>query len=311
MSRPLRIEYPGAFYHVFNRGVERRRIFAEPVDFRFFLRRFGDLEPRYGVNLISYCVMPNHYHLFLGTPRGQLHRFMQELNSSYAQHYNKRCRRVGPVFQGRYAAVLVNGESHTLAVARYIHLNPVRAGLVDDPGDYRWSSYRSYLRVDTPCGLVKADWLLSHFGEDASRSRAALHRFTLAGMKDEGAMRLGIGVEPLGDDVFRRWVKREKVPAGRNEDIRGLRSLQKPPGVVKEAMMRRVKEMTGDPRLQRKLLIYGLCYGTSLTGKEVAGLTGVKSRSAVAQTVRRLRRERRKDDKLDELIKRLEGVCRK
>jgi len=311
MSRPLRIEYPGAFYHVINRGVERRRIFAEPQDFRHFLHLFLELDPRHRVNLLCYCLMPNHYHLFLNTPRGALHRFMQDLNSRYAQYYNKRCRRVGPVFQGRYKAVLVDKDTYALAISRYIHLNAVKAGLVDRPEEYSWSSYGAYVGRSGTRKEVKTGWLLRQFGREGRRSRELLRRFTLEGMEEEEGSAGLQTAGAIGEESFLRWVKREKVPTGQGAEIVGLRELQKPPRVVKEAMAKRVRDITRDEGVGRKLLIYGLRQGTSLTEAEIARLVGARSRHGVAQTVSRLTRQRREDAGLDALLKRLEAVCRK
>src|SRR3989338_4817159 len=128
MARPLRIEYAGAFYHVMNRGLERREIFQSSQDYEKFLTLLDPLFDRYQVRLHSYCLMPNHYHLYVETPQGYLSKIMRQLDGVYTQSYNRRYKRVGPLLQGRYKAILIEKENYSLELSRYIHLNQVKAG---------------------------------------------------------------------------------------------------------------------------------------------------------------------------------------
>ena len=125
MARPLRVEYEGAFYHVMNRGLERREIFQEERDYEKFLELVEDTHRQYQFKVHSYCLMPNHYHLYIETPQGDLSQGMRHIDGVYTQVYNKRRRRVGPLFQGRYKAIVVEKENYSLEISRYIHLNPV------------------------------------------------------------------------------------------------------------------------------------------------------------------------------------------
>ena len=130
MARPLRIEYPGAVYHVTARGNARQHIYADDTDFRDFLALLGKLAERYHWLCHSYCLMSNHYHLLLETPEGNLAAGMRQLNGIYTQTFNRRHRKVGHIFQGRYHAILVDKDRYVLELARYIVLNPVRARMV-------------------------------------------------------------------------------------------------------------------------------------------------------------------------------------
>lgn len=150
MARPLRIAYPGAVYHVVNRGVEQRVIFADKTDYASFLTLLERLHASFGFRVHSYCLMPNHYHLYLETPQGDLPRLMQQLDGRYTQRFNRCHRRSGPLFLGRYKALLVDKEAYSLAVSRYIHLNPVKAKLVRKPEDYAWSSYATFFGQRSP-----------------------------------------------------------------------------------------------------------------------------------------------------------------
>lgn len=311
MARPLRIEYSGALYHVLNRGVERRKIFGGDRDCEEFLGIIRALFPRYRVTLHAYCLMPNHYHLFLRTPLGKLRRFMQELGGDYGMYYNKRHHRVGPLFQGRYKAQLVDKDEYALQLSRYIHMNPVMAGMARKPEDYRWSSYRTYMGAGKADTYLHTGFLLAMFQGNAGRRRAAFRSFTLD-KAGEGfsPVRESVGGVIAGAEGFVRWVRKEKVPRGHDVTVSRLAEIQKPSREVLGAMRTRVGALTADARLGRKLLLYGLKKSTTLTLTEIAKLTGGKSPAAVAQTVHRLGRQRRGDGNLNSLLERLDSSCR-
>jgi len=145
MARPLRIEYEGAFYHVTSRGNERRRIFLAKSDYNQFKRYLKGAQEKYGYHLHSYVLMSNHYHLIIETPERNLSKLMQYINGSYTNFFNRRTGRSGHLFQGRYKAILVDVDSYLLQLSRYIHLNPVRAGIVEQPQGYPHSSYKSFI----------------------------------------------------------------------------------------------------------------------------------------------------------------------
>lgn len=141
MARPLRLEFEGAFWHVTARGNERKDIFRDDVDRRRFLELLGEAIVRYNWVLHDYVQMTNHYHLTIETPEKTLSRGMQWLNSRYAQYFNRRHDRVGHLFQGRFFGILVDRDEYYLTLCRYVVRNPVRAGIVDHPGQWKWSSY--------------------------------------------------------------------------------------------------------------------------------------------------------------------------
>ncbi len=177
MARPKRIQFEGAFYHVYNRGVEKRPIFIDEKDRRTFLGFLGKAVPAFQLRLFAYCLMENHYHLFLQTPRANLQQTMKALQGQYAQYVNFRYNRVGPLFQGRYSSRLVNVEQYALGLARYIHRNPLDAGLVQHLEDYPWSSYCSYSGKFPTWGWLDTGWLLGQFGRDPDRARQDFLRF--------------------------------------------------------------------------------------------------------------------------------------
>jgi len=145
MARPLRIVYEGAFYHVTARGNERKNIFLSRRDYERFLSYLTDAVHKFGMVLHTFVLMTNHYHLILESPRANLSSFMHALNSAYTTYFNIKRGRSGHLFQGRYKAMVVDKDHYLLELSRYIHLNPVRAGLAEKPEDYPYSSLRCYL----------------------------------------------------------------------------------------------------------------------------------------------------------------------
>lgn len=170
MSRPLRIEFPLAYYHVMNRGLAYQEVFTDQSDRERFLDLLGECHEMWGVQVIAYCLMGNHYHLLLQTLQGNLSRVMRHLDGLYTQRYNRLHKRDGPLFRGRYKAVVVDAEAYLLAVARYIHHNPVEAGLVRSPEAYRWSSCRAYLDPRKRPKWLDAAQLLRWFSKEEGRA---------------------------------------------------------------------------------------------------------------------------------------------
>ena len=164
MARALRIEFAGAFYHVTSRGNERKPIYRDAADRLRKLAIIADIVDRFHLLLHAYVLMDNHYHLLIETLDANLARAMRALNGDYAKQFNRVHRRVGHLFQGRYKAILVDRDSYLVELSRYIHLNPVRAGIVERAEQYRWSSAQAYVgRRAAPRFLTMAD-LLGRFG---------------------------------------------------------------------------------------------------------------------------------------------------
>jgi len=201
VSRPLRIQFPGAYYHVMNRGLARRATFLDPTDHERFTALLEDIAVRWQVRVHAYCCMTTHYHLLLQTPLGNLARVMRHLDGLYTQRFNRTYHRDGPLFRGRYKAILVQAEAYLLQVVRYIHLNPVAAGLTHDPGGYPWSSHRLY-RQGTPPEWLARDEVLAAFPE-----LPAFEQFVAAGNEDslEAFYNSKRWRPILGDDAFAAW----------------------------------------------------------------------------------------------------------
>jgi len=181
MSRPLRLEFPGALYHVTSRGDRREPIYDDNEDRLLFYEVLKEVYKRYRWRIHAYCLMDNHYHLLIETPDSNLSMGMRHLNGVYTKRFNSKQRRVGHVFQGRYKAVIVQKEDYLLELSRYIVLNPVRAKMVRSAKDWPWSSYQATVgQVDIPEWLY-VDWLLSIYSEQRSVSIRYYKQFVAEG----------------------------------------------------------------------------------------------------------------------------------
>lgn len=174
MARPLRIEFAEAFCRVTSRGDGREDIYLSDADRSLWLGVFGDVCRRFNWVYHAYCLMSNHYHLLIETLEPNLSMGMRQLNGVYTQRFNRKHNRVGHVFQGRYKAILVDKDAYMLELARYIVLNPVRAGMVRRAEDWPWSSYRATRGMEAKQEWLQVDWLLSGF---AKRRKIACDRY--------------------------------------------------------------------------------------------------------------------------------------
>ncbi len=186
MSRPLRMEFAGAFYHVTSRGDQRGSIFVSDHDRTEFLVTLARVVELYGWRIHAWCKMTNHYHLLVETPAPNLCRGMQQLNGQYSGQFNRANRRVGHVFQGRYKAIFIERESYLLEVARYVVLNPVRASMVRSAAEWPWSSYRDTADHREGSPWLTSEVILGQFATQRSTAVTAYRAFIAAG-KDQPA----------------------------------------------------------------------------------------------------------------------------
>jgi len=182
MARPLRIEYPGAVYHVTSRGNEKKSVFKTDQDRTSFLSTLRHVNKRYNWICHAYCLMDNHYHLLIETPDANLAIGMRQLNGVYTQLFNKAHGRVGHLFQGRYKSILIQKDSHLLEVCRYVVLNPVRANMVAAPGAWDWSSYRAAAGRGSRHPCLTIDWVLGQFSGKRANAEKEYRQFVSAGI---------------------------------------------------------------------------------------------------------------------------------
>lgn len=202
MARPLRLEFHGALYHVTSRGDGREDIYLDDGDRAISLAVLAEVVQRFNWIIHAYCLMSNHYHLLVETPDGNLAQGMRQFNGVYTQRFNRRHGRVGHVFQGRYKAIIVQKDSYLLELARYIVLNPVRAGMVRNAKDWRWSSYRATAGMASPDGWFEADWVLSAFGGRKRQAQERYRAFVADGRNQPSPWAKLRNQVFLGDDEF-------------------------------------------------------------------------------------------------------------
>jgi REP element-mobilizing transposase RayT len=202
MARQLRIEYPGAVYHVTSRGNARNAIYVDDGDREAFLEVLHSVISRYRWRCHSYCLMDNHYHLLLETPEANLSKGMRQLNGVYTQYYNKRHGLVGHLFQGRFKSILVEKDIYLLCLCRYIVQNPVAAHLTQTPEDWPWSSFRATAGLATLPEWLHVNWILSQFGENSDGAGTRYREFVGNGITEDSPWNALVGRVILGEDGF-------------------------------------------------------------------------------------------------------------
>ena len=202
MSRPIRIEFPGALYHVTARGDRREDIVDDAVDRNAFLDIFAEVVEQFNWLYYALCLMDNHYHLLIQTPDANLSKGMRQLNGVFTQTSNRRHHRVGHLFQGRFKAILVDSDAYLMELARYVVLNPVRAGMVKKPDKWMWSSYRASMGLVAAQPFLAVDGLLAQFAKRRTIAQARYARFVAEGIKAPSPWQDLKGQVFLGDERF-------------------------------------------------------------------------------------------------------------
>jgi len=282
MSRPLRLEYPGALYHVTSRGNAQADIFLGDDDREIFVRLLRDEIGQQGWICYAWCLMDNHYHFLIETPEANLARGMQRLNGRYTQGFNRRHGRVGHVFQGRYKAILVEKEAHLLELCRYIVLNPVRAGMVKEISQWKWSSYQQISAMKKDEQWMATDALLKLFSAQADAALEQYQHFVADGVDDRPWNDLRGQVFLGSEDFLARhetMLSEEKldasIPLTQRHPARPT-SIQVLQDVAREFSLK--AEQVLDRRVNREAYRVGvflLRRACNMSLKEVASLAGI------------------------------------
>jgi putative transposase len=289
VSRPLRIEYLGAFYHVTSRGNERRTVFQSNRDREKYLSYLELAHERYGAVIHVYCLMGNHYHLLLETPKGNLSKILQYINGAYTTYFNIKRSRSGHLFQGRFKGILVDKDEYYKELSRYIHLNPVRAGIVRAPLEYPWSSYRYFVGRDKRPKWLTTEFILGDFGGEGGRGFKKYREYVERGVDKEldNPLKKVIASTFLGGNEFIDRIKLEYLE-GKEIDRRDLPSLKKIlMGPSLESIERAVIKIVGEGHpLFKKICIYLSYAHSGLNLREIGEYFGMQ-RSAISQLGRR------------------------
>ena len=321
MARPLRIEMADGVYHVTSRGLERREIVRDDRDRARWLEMLGEVAARREWRVLAWALMDNHFHLFLRTPRPDLSAGMHDLNSGYATRFNRRHGRVGPLLQGRFKAIIVESRYHYWELSRYVHLNPVRAGLAANPQAYPWSSCAAYFRErGVPDWLAPEEVLCEH-GRTVRAARAQYARFLAEGVASPppSPLRQVVAATVLGSERFveriRRWLGTRRpdreVPAARR--LLGSVGVADVEAEVARAWAVPVESLRvrGTRRSPARAVALHLC--RRLTREPVARLGerfGGISAQAVCNLVARVVAERRSSCRLDARLAAIEQALR-
>ncbi|MBN1282173.1 MAG: transposase [Proteobacteria bacterium] len=321
MARPLRIEYPGAWYHVMNRGAARCAVFTADKDRRSFLELLGDIREMWKVEIHAYCLMGNHYHLLIHTPECNLSRAMRHVDGVYTQFYNKAHGRDGQLFRGRFKSIVVDRDEYLLELVRYIHFNPVKDGLARSPSQYPWSSHRQYLNLAKKPDWLEVDEVLSHFGKVRKRAAEELDRFVRAGVPGNIDERMNAQRLPsvLGSDVFRDWIRynfverlkgHKDIPEARRE-LRKVVSLKEVLRTVSNVFDVQPKEIAGRGSGRRNdaraAAVYLMRRHLGAGYREIGEAMGGMSDQAVAKAIARIRSKLENEE---DLCERIEACCR-
>ncbi len=279
MSRPLRIELAGGLYHVTSRGDRREDIYADEADRLVWLDVFGQVCRRFNWVCHGWCQMSNHYHVIVETIEGNLAQGMRQLNGVYTQSVNRRHRRIGHVFQGRYKAILVERDSYLLELARYVVLNPARAGMVKGAGDWRWSSYLAMVGETPPPDWLQTDWILGQFGAERRMAVAHYIDFVRAGVGLPSVWESLRGQVYLGSDGF---IDRMSAASGKT-------SIGEIPRAQRRPLARPLVDFAAQSVNQRTAMAEAYATG-QYAMHEIADFFGVHY-ATVSRAVKRLERE--------------------
>jgi REP element-mobilizing transposase RayT len=270
MARPLRIEFPGAVYHVTSRGNAKQAIFVDDGDRGRFLDVLSTVVNRFNWLCHAYCLMGNHYHLVIETLDANLSKGMRELNGVYTQGINQRYKRVGHLLQGRYKAILVEKDNYLLSLCRYVVLNPVAVGLIRRPEQWRWSSYGAAIGLVKRPSFLTIDWVLSQFGV---RKRVAIKRykrFVMEGIGKESPWETLKGQIFLGTEEF---IGQLRELLNEKKDMKEVPKLQR--HVARPSLSDLIKTKKGKKRKTEGKAIYAAYVRCGYTMKEIAEYLGL------------------------------------
>lgn len=322
MTRPLRIQYPGAFYHLTNRGNERKPIYKDEQDRLQFLKILSQSLENYQAVVHGFVLMSNHYHLLVETPLGNLSEFMRHFNITYTSYFNRRHRRVGHLFQGRYKSVLVEKDAYLAMVSMYIHLNPVKLrGFIGKPLpeqmeyllDYRWSSLPGLKSLSKRFDFVEYGLVLGEYGGDKPTGRKAYMNHLEESLAKGLDMKENIaGQSVLGGAGFVSWVQEMFLEAPKDREIPSVGKLHsyieqgRIIGLIAELARCSVDDLLHQKGEMRFITMDFLYRFGGLKNQEIGAMMGIDY-STVSQGRKRITAKRKESSAIDALMTRGEG----
>jgi len=310
MVRPLRLSFENAFYHITARGNMREKIFHSDRDKEVFLKKLKETLIKYSMICYAYCLMDNHYHLFIKTTQPNLSQGIHYLNSSYANWFRNKHQIIGPIFQGRFKSILVDADNYALILSAYIHLNPLRAGIVRQLEDYPWSSYLDYLNLRKP-NISDPSFILKSIDNNTFNSIKSYREYVIEyqGMKDP--IKKSYHHIALGSETFIERVKEKIKHKGQRREIPSTRSISKydvETIITKMTQVLNIKsrmifdKKRGNPN--RSLAIYLIKRFTPLSLSKIGELFKMDY-SAVSQAAKRFEQKTEMDNEIKEYMQKV------
>ena len=318
MSRPLRILYPDAWYHVMNRGRSRVQIYRAPEDYFAFVELLREASAMWKVRIAAYCLMSNHYHLLVQTPGANLSRFVRHLNGLYTQYFNRTYKSDGPLFRGRYKSIVVESDSYLLELVRYIHRNPLQAGLVKRLEDYRWSSHRMYISRSNEVNWLHKDYVLSMLEADKQSRRQAYIDFMkqeaadmISKLYNKGKLPLLLGTKEFINDIRHRYQGRSNI-----KDTPQVRELFQEKSKVEKAVSSAyqvaveelLKSRRGNYNEARNVAIYLMRKYTGASLSDIGYRFEMRSYSSVSSVLQRMQQALRRNISLRQRVEEAERL---
>ena len=315
MSRPLRIEYPGAWYHAMNRGRRSEQIFKDKKDYQAFIDLLNETSEMWQLRVSAYCLMPSHYHLLVQTPDANLSRAMRHINGVYTQRYNRRHGSDGPLFRGRYKAIVVSADSYLLQLARYIHRNPMKAGLSDNLGGYLWTSHKAYLSFAKKWNWLHKEFIYSLFTNNKKEWIKRYRQFMLKSEDEAFCSKIESKKWPsvLGPKSFIDWVKGSYYSLKDNAEIPDCKLLAPDPEEILRVVCtfydvnraRLYKTQRGKFNEPRNVAVYLLRILRCDRLKEIGRRLQIENYSSVSSIIERIKIQMQNDRKLKKRIEKV------
>ena len=315
MARPLRIQFPDAWYHVMNRGKGGEKIFTDKGDYYAFIDLLKDCVEMWNIRVAAYCLMGTHYHVLLQTPDANVSRCMRHMNGVYTQYFNRTHGLDGHLFRGRYKSILVDSDAYLLELLRYIHRNPLEAGMVDRLESYQWSSHKGYLSRSEKWNWLHKDYVLKIFSNNMTEALKGYESFVNKKIPEEINRILGSRKWPsvIGKESFINWVKDTFFIQKRHVEVPESKSLAPDSEKIKGAVCREYdineedlliskRGMTNEPRNTAIYLMRHLM-GSKL--EEIGREFGINNYSSVSTVIERTKQKATHDRKLRKRIEKL------
>lgn len=305
MSRPLRISFDNAVYHITARGNRKEKIFYSDDDRRVFLQKMDQTFLKYSFLCYAYCLMDNHYHLFIKTSLGNISQGMHYLNASYANYFTAKYKINGPLFQGRYKSLLVDEDNYALTLSTYIHLNPIRAGLANNLNEYTWSSLLDYLgKRKKELKKLDTQFILTQLHNNLTQSRTIYKRYILENLTMDFPVKDIYRGIALGKESFIERIESKIKSVGEKREIQTTKYgySYSPEEIIQKICQtfnlnkgEVLKKQRGN--LYRQITLYLVKRYSSLSLKEIGKIFGMDY-TAVSQAARRFEDKIRKDNKI-------------